>query len=135
MISDYRNILFIIIPIYIILYVLCSKCHLSTNFVSLMLFVLMTIPAIIILGVIVYYKFNNVVDKKKKDDCLNNNSDTLFCNVWEEKENKCYRGIYNKDAGKCDRDLLKIVPYSVYLGIALIIAANVFFYNMKTKCF
>ena len=131
MIADYRNILFILIPMYIILYVLCSKYHLSTQFVSVMLFVLLTIPAVLILVVIVYYKFNNVVDKKTKDDCLKDNSDTLFCNVWEDKDSKCYKGIYNNNKGKCDRDLLNTVPYSVYLGIALIIASNIFFHNMK----
>lgn len=131
MIADYRNILFILVPMYIILYVLCSKYHLSTRFVSVMLFVLLTMPAILILVVIVYYKFNNVVDKKTKDDCLKDSSDNIFCNVWDDKDTKCYKGIYNNNLGKCDRDLLNTVPYSVYLGIALIIASNIFFYNMK----
>lgn len=131
MIADYRNILFILVPMYIILYILCSRYHLNTKFVSAMLFVLLTIPAILILVVIMYYKFNTAVDKKTKDDCLKDKSDTFFCNVWEDKDSKCYKGIYNNDLGKCDRDLLNTIPYSIYLGIALIIAANILFHNIK----
>jgi hypothetical protein len=137
MLTDYKNI-FIFLPIFIAFYILVDNCRLNPKTVSLLIFVLLTLPVLIILGTIFYYHFKNKLSYDTKDECMKYNYNQYgqgLCNVWNEEDKKCYKGIYNNDTNKCEQNLLKNIPLSVYIGSVFIILANLFFHNMKSKCY
>lgn len=138
MLTDYKNIFIVFLPIFIAFYILISKCKLNPKTVSLMIFILFTLPVLLILSAILYYHFNKVTPYDTKDDCMKYNYKQYgqgLCNIWDDDDKKCYRGLYNDKTDKCDKDLLKSIPVSLYVGSAFIILANIFFHNMKSKCY
>ncbi len=141
MLTDYSKLFTIYLPIYIVMYLLCKYCELSTKLVSLLIFFLLTLPVLIFFSTYIYYSIGNnrVLDKyNKKDDCEKANEKNFYsCNVWDSNDNKCYKGMVTEDKDKkiiCDPELIKNVPSSVYVISLFIIFANLFFVFMKTDC-
>lgn len=134
MITDYRNIFKVFLPIYIVLFLLCWKCMLSTRLVSLLLFLLLTLPVLMLLAMILYYSVNNVIDVKNKEECDSDvNKVKLLCNKWDIMENKCYKGL-SDSSGNCDTDIIKNIPKDLYVVSVFIIVANIFFATIKMNC-
>jgi len=138
MLTDYKNIFIVFLPIFIAFYILVNNCRLNPKTVSLLVFVLFTLPVLLILSAILYYHINNVNKYKTKESCLNNdykNYGNLLCSVWDDTENKCYIGAYDDKNKTCDKNLLKNIPISLYIASAFIILANIYFHNMESKCY
>lgn len=55
MITDYRNIFLIILPVLITMHLFVRNCELKPRVASLVIFVLLTLPCLLILGTILYY--------------------------------------------------------------------------------
>jgi hypothetical protein len=116
---------------------LVNKCRLHPKLASSILFILFTLPCIFILGTILYYRFTSNQPYDTKEDCMKYDPKIYgigVCNVWDENEQKCYKGLYN-DSKECDKNMIKNIPISVYIGSVLIILANISFYFMKSKCY
>lgn len=138
MLTDYKNIFIIFLPIFIAFYILVNNCRLNPKTVSLIVFILFTFPVLLILGAILYYHINNVSKYKTKESCMNNDYKkygNLLCNTWDENENKCYIGSYDDKNNTCNRNILKNTPISLYIASAFIILVNIYFHNMKSKCY
>jgi hypothetical protein len=108
---------------------------LSTKLVSLMLFLLLTLPVLLLLITILYYSINNVVeDAKNKNECEKDaDKAKILCNQWDIMENKCYKGLIDS-SNSCNRDILKNIPKDLYLVSAFIIFSNIFFAMIKINC-
>lgn len=134
MLSDSSNIFKVFLPIYLVLFILCYKCMLSTRLVSILIFFLLTLPVLILLITILYYSINNVNDniKNSKDCESDKHKIDILCNKWEPLENKCYVGIKNKDG--CNKDIIKNIPKDFYIVSIFIILANIFFASIKMNC-
>lgn len=135
MLTDYKNIIFIILPIYIIFYMLVNRCNLHPRLASIMLFILFTLPCIIILGLIIYYHLYSEQPYDTEEDCLKYEykNKVGLCNEWDDEEKKCYKGLYIDN--KCDKNMIKNIPLSVYIGSIFIILSNIYFHKMKSKCY
>jgi hypothetical protein len=133
MLTDYKNLLIYFLPIFIGLYLLVIRFNLNPKIASLLIFILMTLPCIIILGTILYYHFSNIQPYDTKEDCKKYNYKQYgqgLCNVWDNDDNKCYKGLYDNEKNICNKDLIKNIPISIYIGCLFIIFANIFFHHL-----
>jgi len=138
MLTDYKNIFLVFLPIFVIFYVFVSYCKLNPKSVSLIIFILFTLPVLLILSAILYWHFNNVTKYNTKDSCMNNNYKKygqIFCNIWDNEDKKCYIGSYDKKTDNCNKNVLKNIPISLYICSAFIILVNIYFHTMKSKCY
>lgn len=138
MITDYKNIVLIIIPVLLGFHFFVRNCELKPHIASLIIFVLLTLPCLVILGTILYYHFSKVQPYNNKDDCMKYNYEQYgqgLCNVWNEDEKKCYKGLYDDKNNVCNSDMIKNIPSSVYVGSAIIILANIFIHKYSSNCY
>lgn len=138
MITDYKNIIFIIIPVLLAFHLFVRSCELKPHIASLVIFVLLTLPCLLILGTILYYHFTNTQPYDNKDDCMKYNYKQYgqgLCNVWDDDEKICRKGLYDNTSNKCNIDLVKNIPISVYIGCAIIIFGNIYIHNYSSKCY
>jgi hypothetical protein len=107
---------------------------LSSKLVSILLFLLITLPILILILAIIYFSINNVDESATNSrDCEKDEKKYVFlCNKWEVMENKCHRGIYND--GKCNKDIIDNIPKDFYYVSAFIILGNIFFSMLKINC-
>ena len=136
MITDYNNIIFIIIPVLLAFHFFVRSCELKPHIASLIIFVLLTLPCLLILGTILYYHIKKEQPYYNKDDCMKYNYKQYgqgLCNVWDDNDSKCYKGLY--DNNKCNTDLIKNIPMSVYIGCAIIIFGNIYIHKYSSKCY
>ena len=135
MITDYKNIIFIIIPILLAFHFFVRSCELKPHLASLVIFVLLTLPCLLILGTILYYHFTKSQPYDNKDDCMKYNYSKGLCNVWDDEEKTCKKGLYDSTNNVCNTDVIKNIPISVYFGCAIIIFGNIYIHNYSSKCY